>query len=397
MRTYRNRAVSPRFRWRSLMAVAPITLAMVLSSACTQEKPAETEEPPKAGKTPTAAAAAQTPAQPAVDAAELLTRAKGLFQGPVPERLDAPNNPATEEKIALGRMLYYDKRLSKGQDISCNSCHMLDSFGIDAREPEGQRQVSIGHKGQKGDRNSPTVYNSALHFRQFWDGRAADLVEQAKGPVLNPVEMAMPSEEAVVELLKSIPGYVEAFGKAFPDAGKDAVSYDNMALAIAVFENGLMTPSPFDKFLAGDTGALNQQQLVGLKTFIDTGCIACHVGPGVGGSMYQKLGLIKPYETKDMGRFAVTQAEFDKFMFKVPTLRNIEHTAPYLHDGSIESLEEMVSIMAEHQTPSGKISEDKVKSIVTFLKALTGTVPTEYVAEPELPESGPKTPKPDMT
>ncbi|HWN67156.1 MAG TPA: cytochrome c peroxidase, partial [Haliangium sp.] len=296
--------------------------------SCTKAK----EEPPRplAGPPPAPTASAAVPAGEA-----LRTRALSIFGGPLPARADA-NDPATEAQIALGRMLYHDARLSRGQDISCSSCHSLPDYGIDVRQAEGMRQVSLGHKGQRGGRNTPTVYNAGLHFRQFWDGRAADLKDQAKGPVLNPVEMAMTDENAVLTVLRSIPGYVEAFRKAFPDEA-EPLTYDNVARAIAAFEAGLVTPDRFDAFLAGKADALSEQEQRGLGAFIDSGCIACHMGSTLGGTMYQKLGLLKPYDTKDFGRHQATSVEADRFFFKVPSLRNVAMTPPYLHDGSIDT------------------------------------------------------------
>jgi cytochrome c peroxidase len=295
----------------------------------------------------------------------------------------------TEQKIALGRLLYYDARLSKNHDISCNSCHMLDRYGVDGKP------TSPGHRGQLGERNSPTVYNAALHVAQFWDGRANDVEEQAKGPVLNPVEMAMPSEEATVAVLQSIPGYRPLFRAAFP--GDDpAISYDNMAKAIGAFERRLLTPSAFDAFLAGDDGVFTDTQLEGLQTFIDVGCVTCHLGPAIGGIHYRKLGLVKPYGTDDVGRFQVTGNEADRQVFKVPSLRNVTQTAPYFHDGSIEKLEDAIRIMGEHQL-GRTLSKQEIASIRTFLRSLTGSVDPRYIAKPKLPESGPETPGPDPT
>ncbi len=377
----------------TLLAVAS-GLALVLSlpnTGCGKGKDKDQKKAEPVEKEPVE----KEPVKPAgPDAAALLAQAKTVFQGPLPERFAKDDKPVSEAKVALGRMLYFDTRLSKNHDISCNSCHDVAAYGVDVREPEGKRQTSKGHKGQLGGRNSPTSYNAAGQFRQFWDGRAADVEEQAKGPVLNPIEMAMPDEKSVVAVLKSIPGYVQAFGSAYPGA-KDPVTYDKMAFAIGEFERGLVTPSRFDQFLGGKLDALNEQELRGLDRFIKTGCTACHIGPLVGGTMYQKLGLLKPYDTKDTGRFEVTKNEADKFMFKVPILRNIEKTGPYLHDGSIATLDEMVDIMAEYQTAGGKLKPEEVGEIVAFLEALTGELPKDYIAKPELPPSGPKTPKPD--
>jgi len=311
-----------------------------------------------------------------------------MFQ-PVAESVPSSTNQITEEKVSLGRMLYYEPRLSKSQEISCNSCHMLDKYGVDGQP------TSDGHKGQKGDRNSPTVYNAAGHFVQFWDGRAADVEEQAKGPVMNPVEMAMPSEKQVLAVLKSMPEYVDAFKRAFPGE-KDPISYENMAKAIGAFERKLVTPSRWDKFLRGDSQALTNEEKAGFNVYMETGCQACHAGTYIGGSMYQKLGLTKPYpDTSDPGREKVTKNEADLMVFKVPGLRNIAQTKPYYHNGKVATLEQAVSGMAEYQL--GKNLDDgQVRSIITWLNALTGEIPAEYVKMPVLPRATSKTPKPDL-
>lgn len=308
---------------------------------------------------------------------------------PLPQAVESQKNPITPEKVELGRLLYYENRISKSHKFSCNSCHKLDQFGVD-NEP-----TSEGHRGQRGDRNSPTVYNAALHFAQFWDGRAADVEEQAKGPILNPVEMAMPDEKTVVATLKSMPQYVELFRKAFPQ-DKDPVNYENMARAIGAFERKLMTPSRWDRFLQGDKAALNDAEKAGFLKFVETGCATCHMGACVGGTMYQKLGVVKPYPgLKDEGRAKVTKREEDRFFFKVPGLRNIEKTWPYLHDGSIRTLDEAVKLMAEYELGKN-LSAAEVSSIVTWLKTLTGEIPADYVKPPALPPSTAKTPKPSL-
>lgn len=314
----------------------------------------------------------------------------GAFK-PLPKDFATKDFPATSEQVALGRMLYFDARLSKNQDISCNSCHGLDTYGVDGEA------TSEGHKEQRGDRNAPTVYNAAGHLAQFWDGRAANVEEQAKGPVLNPVEMAIKDEKAAVAILKSIPGYAEAFKKAFPK-DDDPISYDNFGKAVGAFERKLVLPSRWDKYLAGDDSALTDPEKKGLSVFMQTGCPTCHAGALMGGAMYQKLGLVQPWKnTKDEGRFKVTKNESDKMFFKVPSLRNIEKTAPYFHDGSVKTLEEAVTLMAKHQLGKTLTDGDK-KAIVTFLKSLTGELPDKkLIAKPELPESGPNTPKPDPT
>ncbi len=305
---------------------------------------------------------------------------------PLPEIVQAKTGVITEEKVVLGRMLYYEPRLSRNQKISCNSCHELDKFGVD------HTATSEGHKGQKGDRNAPTVYNAAAHIAQFWDGRAPTVEAQAKGPMMNPVEMAMPSESRVVAVLTSMPEYVAAFKKAYPDA-KAPVTLDNAADAIGAFERKLMTPSRWDKFLKGDQAALTDDEKAGFNKFAAVGCGTCHGGALVGGRMYQKLGMLKPYpDESDAGRFKVTKNDADKMTFKVPSLRNIEKTGPYFHNGKVADLEQAVAQMGEYQLAQ-KLSEADVKSITTWLKALTGEIPADYIKPPELPKSTSKTPK----
>jgi cytochrome c peroxidase len=330
--------------------------------------------------------AEMAPAAAAPDRSAVQERARGIF-GSLPPEAENPENRVTPAKIALGRTLYYDPRLSKNHDISCNSCHQLDRFGVD------NEATSPGHRGQRGDRNSPTVYNAAFHIAQFWDGREPDVEAQAKGPVLNPVEMAMPSEAAVVAVLKSIPGYAPLFKAAFPGQ-RDAITYDNMARAIGAFERRLVTPSPFDAFMAGDATAISEQAYAGLETFMDVGCITCHMGPAIGGDRYQKLGLVRAYPTKDLGRYNVTGREVDKMVFKVPSLRNVAKTGPWFHDGSMDTLDHAIRAMGMHQL-GVKLDGEQVAAIAAFLESLTGTVDASYVAKPELPASGPKTPAPD--
>lgn len=295
-----------------------------------------------------------------------LVELRAVF-APLPKQADSISNPITAEKVALGKRLYNDKILSISKDLSCASCHNLTTYGVD------NKPTSDGHKGQKGNRNSPTVYNAALHSTQFWDGRAIDVEEQALGPVLNPLEMSMPSENEVVTRLKAAPDYARMFEVAFPGES-EPITFKNMGRAIGAFERMLITPSKFDKFLVGDDKALNENEIRGLRTFRDVGCVACHSGATLGGQMFQKLGLVKPYETKDLGRYEVTKKEVDKFIFKVPSLRNIDKTAPYFHDGSIKTLEEAIKLMAYHQL-ARTLSDQEVSDIVVFLKTLSGSIP----------------------
>jgi cytochrome c peroxidase len=326
--------------------------------------------------------AAPRSASPRIDPANLKAFA------PIPDVMPAQANAITGEKVVLGRMLYYDPRLSRAQDVSCNSCHPLDHYGADGEA------TSEGYKHARGQRNSPSVYNAAGHVAQFWDGRAPDVETQAKGPVMNPVEMAMPSENAVVAVLRSIPEYAQAFHSAFPD-DPDPLTLDNMAKAIAAFERKLVTPGRWDKFLRGDDSALTAEEKAGFNAFVDAGCNACHAGTYVGGNIYQKLGIVEPWpDLSDPGRYQVTKNEADRLVFKVPSLRNVAKTAPYFHNGKVESLDQAVAAMALHQL--GKtLADADVKSIAKWLAALTGDIPAEYIGPPALPKSTAKTPRPD--
>ncbi len=271
----------------------------------------------------------------------------------------------TPELVTLGQKLYFQNGLSVNDSQSCNSCHRLDEKlgGVD-NEP-----TSAGALHKRGGRNAPTVLNAGFQFAQFWDGRAPDLKEQAKGPILNPIEMGMPDDVTVMKKVKGMAEYPDLFAKAYPDQ-KDPMTYDNLAHAIAAFERTLVTHDRLDDFLRGDESALSEAEKKGLDTFLDTGCVTCHSGPTLGGQMFQKLGLVKPYPTKDTGREEVTKNPADKYFFKVPMLRNIELTGPYFHDGSVKTLPEAVKIMAAHQL--GKdLTDEQIASIVTFLKALT--------------------------
>ena len=319
----------------------------------------------------------------------LRDQVKGLFE-PIPEAPPAlPGNPATPEKVTLGKMLYFDPRLSESHNISCGTCHIIGMGGADGRP------TSIGHNWQRGGRNAPTVLNAVFNKAQFWDGRASDLKEQAGGPIVNPIEMGMTKERAL-EQLKGIPGYVDAFKKAFPGEA-DPIVYDNIGKAIAVFEATLITPdAPFDRWLKGDDKALTDDQKQGLKIFVDNGCSACHNGINVGGGMYAPFGVAqKPgwefLPPDDRGRFTVTKTVSDDYVFKVPTLRNIELTAPYFHSGHAWDLKQAVAVMGQSQLGQ-QLSEADIEKVTDFLKSLTGRQPD--VALPILPPSVATTPRP---
>jgi cytochrome c peroxidase len=290
-------------------------------------------------------------------------------------------NPALVE---LGKKLFFDPRLSKSGFISCNSCHNLSLGGSD------NLKTSIGHNWQRGPINSPTVLNSSMNLAQFWDGRAANLQEQAGGPIANPKEMAF-THQLTVDVLKSIPQYVAEFESV---SGSKEIGIDQVTRAIAAFEETLVTPdSRFDHWLYGDTGALSPHELAGYQLFKDSGCVMCHNGPAAGGTSFQKMGVVEPYPTANaaQGRFDVTREEFDRMRFKVPTLRNVELTYPYFHDGEAETLAEAVQVMAKLQL-GDELTAEQTEQMVAFLATLTGRQPVLEL--PILPPSTPRTPLP---
>jgi cytochrome c peroxidase len=332
------------------------------------------------------AAARQVAAAPPSKHSEINPRLLRRFE-PVRSQIETSSNSITNAKVELGRMLFFEKRLSRQQDLSCNSCHDLEHYGVDGRV------TSPGTHGVLGQRNSPTVYNAAGFFVQFWDGRAPDVETQATGPILNPVEMSLPSEQHGVQVLESMPAYVDAFKLAFPDE-KDPITFANLGRAIGAFERRLTTPSRWDDFLRGNESALTERELDGLKVFTNIGCMVCHTGEFVGGSMYQKVGVVEAWPNqKDQGRFETTKQDGDRMMFKVPTLRNIAKTAPYFHDGSAATLDVAVRKMGKHQLGLA-LSEQEVASIVAWLGSLTGELPRQYITPPELPPSTASTPGP---
>lgn len=294
----------------------------------------------------------------------LREKASVIF-GTIPEKMPGSEND-TPERVELGRRLFFDKRLSANQTMSCNSCHGL-SLQTAGAEHEA---TSVGAFGQRGERNAPTVLNAGFHVAQFWDGRAASLEEQAKGPILNPKEMAMSSSADVLERLRADPGYQQQFATAFPN---QPISYDLVAAAIASFERTLKTNDRFDDFLRGNDNALTREERTGLELFINTGCVSCHNGPLVGGRSFQKLGVVQAYPNQiDLGRYGVTKQESDKYRFKVPSLRNVALTVPYFHDGKVASLEEAVHNMSTLQL-GRELTLEEVQLISGFLRALSAT------------------------
>ncbi len=304
----------------------------------------------------------------------------------IPSVVQVPaDNPMSMAKVELGKQLYFDPRLSIDGTVSCNSCHNVMAGGAD------DRPTSVGVNGQRGGRNAPTVWNAALLSVQFWDGRAATLEDQAKGPPLNPIEMGMPSEQAVEERLSSIPGYKIQFEAVFGE-----VSYDNMAKAIAAYERTLITiNSPFDRHMNGDKMAMSEQAIKGMQRFEELGCVSCHSGINFAGpqmtlgeGFYQKFPLfenddIAKYNLdEDKGRYEVTKDAADMNSWRVPSLRNIAVTAPYFHNGAVKTLHESVRIMAVSQL-GVELKESEVDEIVAFLSSLTGEFPEQTM--PRLP------------
>ena len=315
---------------------------------------------------------------------------EGQWQA-LPEKAPEPaDNPTTEAKVALGKMLYFDTRFSSTGTVSCFSCHNVMEGGDD------HRPTSIGVHGQVGGRNAPTVWNSAFLSAQFWDGRAPSLEEQAKGPPTNPIEMGMANLDATIARIRAIPGYKPYFAAAFGQG--DTVTMDNAAKAIAAYERTLITPdSAYDRYVKGDKKAMTEQQVRGMDTFAKTGCTACHSGPTFNGSANLPMGQgffmkfpIFPgsvYETQyklteDLGRHTVTQQDADKHMWRVPTLRNLTYTAPYFHNGLVKSLDDAVRVMGKVQL-NKDLSDKEVQDIVAFLKALDGPFPQQTM--PRLP------------
>lgn len=299
------------------------------------------------------------------------------------DSVNIPKTPQQEAKIELGKMLWFDPRLSLSGKVSCNTCHDLSTNGADTRP------LSIGYAGRKGTVNSPTVFNAEKQIAQFWDGRAKTLAEQATGPITNPLEMAM-TPELAEGVIRSIPGYRPYFEKAF---GSKNPTFSEIAEALAAFETTLTTPNaPFERYLKGDKNALTQQQIDGLKLFRRSGCIRCHSGNLLGGTSFQKVGSVRPYVTDNSskGRMDVSGKPWDEMMFKVPTLLNVERTAPYFHDGAVKTLPDAVKKMADIQLDMN-LSEKQVEEIVAFLESLNGELPK--IEKPTLPPSGPETRK----
>ena len=326
---------------------------------------------------------------PVIALSLLATHAGAAWQA-LPEVAPVPaDNPTTEAKLELGKMLFFDPRLSSSGTVSCFSCHNVMEGGDD------QRSVSVGVHGQTGGRNAPTVVNAAFLSSQFWDGRAATLEEQALGPITNPIEMGMESLDSAIDRLNRIHGYKPYFEAAFGSG--DTITAENVAKAIAAYERTLITPnSPYDRYVRGETDALTEPEIRGMQAFQQEGCTSCHSGAAfsgpsmpVGTGFFTKFPIFEGHPDmealgllEDKGRFEETGSEADTMMWRVPTLRNVELTAPYLHNGSVKTLEQAITIMAQSQL-NKTLSEERVADIAAFLKALSGELPEQVM--PTLP------------
>ena len=315
---------------------------------------------------------------------ELMSKAKAIF-GPLPPSMPSEDNPITPEKVKLGNALFWETRISVEGTGSCVRCHPIGLYAADGLKKP------IGNRCKENPRNAPTIFNAASQISAHWIGNRRSVEDQAKQALIGPPSFGMPSYEAAEKVLKGLGGYVVMFKAAFP-GDKNPVTVDNLAKAIGAFERTLVTPAPFDDFMKGNAAALSNKQKRGLQSFMESGCIACHMSPYAGGQMYQKFGVYVPYwtytksQTVDEGTFAVTNNPADKYLFKVPVLRNVTETSPYFHDGSVDRLEDAVAIMAKVQLMKD-LTKEQANDIVAFLGALTGTIPEAAARVPLLPPS----------
>jgi cytochrome c peroxidase len=313
---------------------------------------------------------------------DLMKKAKEVL-GPLPASMPSDQNSITPEKVKLGKILFYESRISIDGTVSCARCHPISLYAADGLKK------AIGNNCKENPRNSPTLFNAASQISAHWIGNRTDIEDQAKQALIGPPSFGMQSYESVEKILKGMKEYVSLFKAAFPGE-KDPVTVDNLAKAIGAFERTLMTPAPFDAFVKGDSKALTEQQKKGLKTFFETGCAACHMSAYLGGQMYQKFGVFEPYwnytksEKIDEGRSAVTKKEADKYVFKVPVLRNVAETPPYFHDGSVDKLGDAIRIMGKIQLQKD-LSKEQIADITAFFASLTGQIPDEVMRVPLLP------------
>ena len=316
--------------------------------------------------------------------AGLVRQARDLF-GALPKVMASTDNPITPAKVSLGKMLFYESRISIDGTVSCSRCHPLGLYAVDGLPKP------VGNRCRTNPRNAPTVLNASAQIAAHWIGNRQNVEDQARQALVGPPSFGMPSYEAAEARLRAIPGYEPIFQKAFPGE-PEPVTAGNFALAVGAFERTLVTPAPFDALLDGDRQALDDVEKAGLKDFIGAGCASCHSGAYFGGRSYRKFGVVEPYWKRtispeiDEGRYAVTKDEADRYVFKVPVLRNVEMTSPYFHDGSVGRLNDAVWIMAKVQLGTD-LAEARVKGLVAFLQALTGKVPAAALEIPILPAS----------
>jgi len=317
--------------------------------------------------------------------AGLIGQAQDLF-GALPKVMASPDNPVTPEKIVLGKALFYESRISVDGTVSCARCHPLSLYAVDGLTK------SVGNRCRVSARNAPTVLNAAAQISAHWVGNRTGVEDQARQSLIGGPSFGMPSHQATEARLRAIPGYVALFQKAFPGE-PEPVTAGNFALAVGAFERTLVTPAPFDAFIGGDDAALTAGQKRGLKDFIEAGCANCHSGTYLGGAGYEKFGVAEPYwkltasAEVDEGRYGVTKDEADKYVFKVPILRNVQMTAPYFHDGSVGRLADAVRIMGKVQLGT-ELEEARIEEIVQFLQALTGRLSADVLTLPILPAGG---------
>ncbi len=322
--------------------------------------------------------------------ADLRQQARELFP-PLPKDASTNERPITPERVRLGRMLFFDSRISVDGSTSCSRCHLPSFYGTDALT----QSIAVGNK--RAPRNAPTVFYTALQVSQHWDGRFVDVEDQARKALTGP-GFGNADEQSVEKRLEAIGGYPAAFREAFPGDQKP-VSAQNLALAIGAFERTLIVPSRFDEYLAGKTDALSSDERAGLRLFIEKDCVQCHKGAGVGGTGYRKFGVFSDYraatgtKNPDKGRFEVTKKSADVDKFKIPGLRDVAVTPPYFHDGSVNRLNDAVKVMGKVQLDVD-LADVEVNAIVAFLNSLTGPIPADYERVPRLPAGGfvPSTP-----
>ena len=316
------------------------------------------------------------------DETGLLQRARQQF-GALPRQMVSERNPISPAKVTLGKMLFYETRISIDGTVSCARCHPMSLYAADGLK------LSIGNNCRRNPRNAPTVLNAAGQISQHWIGNRTDVEDQARQSVVGPPSFGMPTDKAVEGRLQEIPGYERLFRAAFPNDSAP-VTVENFAKAVGAFERTLTTPAPFDDFIKGDVSAITARQKAGLGFFMGTGCVQCHYGKFFGGMEFRKFGIAEPYwrytksETIDSGRYAFTHADSDRFVFKVPSLRNVAMTPPYFHDGSIASLGDAIAIMSKVQL-SKTLSSGNVETLLFFLRCLTGMISSDNLQLPLLP------------